>query len=74
MSEAKKVDTFRKDFSNKSKQRLKFSDQDSGSGQFKLLSMNSVFSQRDPEEFNLAAWWYHNLIFAFVFIQRHKFS
>ena len=26
MSEAKKVDTFRKDFSNKSKQRLKFSD------------------------------------------------
>ena len=56
MSEAKKVDTFRKDFSNKSKQRLKFSDQDSGSGQFKLLSMNSVFSQQDPEEFNLAAW------------------
>ena len=56
MSEAKKVDTFRKDISNKSKQRLKFSDQDSGSGQFKLLSMNSVFSQRDPEEFNLAAW------------------
>lgn len=55
MSEAKKVDTFRKDFSNKSKQRLKFSDQDSGSGQFKLLSMNSVFSQQDPEEFNLAA-------------------
>ena len=54
MSEAKKVDTFRKDFSNKSKQRLK-SDQDSGSGQFKLLSVNSVFSQQDPEEFNLAA-------------------